>query len=112
MSQSKPKLPDDPRLPDGRNDWERRLVRTLTDYLRLNSQQVNDLATGRLEANFNADSAIPSSGLFGIGDFVKKKPIVEQGSAGSKYIVYGWVCTSEGSASASSFTTVRFLTGN
>jgi hypothetical protein len=112
LAQGKPKLPDDPRLPEGRNDWERRLVRNLTEYLRTNSQQVNDIAIGRLEANFNADSAAPTSGLFAVGDFVKKKPIVEEGSAGSKYIVYGWLCTQEGSATASSFTTVRFLTGN
>src|SRR5687768_2784445 len=112
MAQAKPKLPDRLSLPAGRNDWERSVIRALTDYARLVSQQVNDLAVGRRAALFNEDSVAPTSGLYGLGDFVPKKDPAEAGSAGAKYVEWGWLCTQEGSASASSFTTVRFLTGN
>lgn len=112
MSQSKAKLPEDIRLPNPRDEWERLLIRYLTDYLRQNSQQVNDLATGRRAASFNEDSVVPTSGRFGVGDFVPKKDPAESGTASDKYVHAGWLCVQGGSASASSFIAVSWMTNN
>ena len=53
------------------------LERYLTDYLRQNSRQVNDLSTSRRAAMFNEDSVVPTSGIFTKGDFIPKKDPAE-----------------------------------
>lgn len=111
MARSESKLPEDPRLPHGKDAWQQQLIRVLTDYLRQNSRQVNDLATGRRAAQFNETSVVPTSGIFAAGDFVPKKDAIVEGTAGTQYIHYGWQCVQEGSASASSFAALRALTG-
>jgi hypothetical protein len=98
------KLPESLSLPKGRNEWEERLLRVLGDHLRKVSEQVNSLAVGRIGANYNALSAAPTSGLFAIGDFVKRVDPEVSGSA----LQVGWVCVQEGSASASSFRAVSY----
>jgi hypothetical protein len=98
------KLPESLLLPKGRNEWEERLFRVLQDHLRKVSEQVNSLTEGRIGANYNALSAAPTSGLFAIGDFVKRIDPEVSGSA----LQVGWVCVQEGSASASSFRAVSF----
>ncbi len=96
------KLPDNISLPKPRNDWERLLVKTLSDYLNTNSQLVNGISSGRMAANINAASAAPTSGLYAKGDVVPKlTPTNVVG--GSAFLQIGWICVSEGSASAASF---------
>ena len=106
------KLPEDIRLPNPRDEWERLLIRYLTDYLRQNSRQVNDLSTSRRAAMFNEDSVVPTSGIFTKGDFIPKKDPAESGTASDKYVHAGWLCVQEGSASASSFIAVSWMTNN
>jgi hypothetical protein len=106
------KLPDHLSLPRGRNEWEERLIRVLNDYTTQVSRTVNDLSTNRRAVLFNETSVAPTSGLFAKGDFVPKKDPEESGTVGDKYIMYGWLCIQEGSASASSFKAVSYMTNN
>lgn len=75
----------------------------LADIARTN-QQVNLISEGRVSAVFNATAA-PSSGTYSPGDFVRNSAPSETGSAGSKYVVLGWVYTAAG------FKDCRVLTG-
>lgn len=98
------KLPDHLNLPQGRNEWERLLVRALDQYAKQVSQTVNDLSISRRAALFNETSVAPTAGLYGKGDFIPKKDPEVSGSA----IHVGWLCIQEGSASASSFRAVSY----
>lgn len=78
--------------------------------LREHANQVNQLAEGRIVANYAAMSAIPTTGTYYQGDLVRNSLPVELGAAASKYVVYGWICTAGGTPGA--FVDCRFLTGN
>src|SRR4051812_17253263 len=95
-------LPDQIKLPKPTNDWQKLLVKTLTEYLNTNSQLVNGLSKGSLAAHINANSAAPTSGRYARGDTVLKQ-YPNAISAGTSYLHIGWICVSEGSASAASF---------
>lgn len=95
-------LPDQIKLPKPTNEWQKLLVKTLTEYLNTNSQLVNGLSKGALAARINASSAVPTGGHYAKGDTVLKQ-YPSAISAGTSYLHLGWVCVSEGSASAASF---------
>ena len=78
--------------------------------LREQAMQVNLLTEGRLAAIYNAMTAAPTSDTYAQGDFVRNSAPVEVGTAGSKYVVYGWMCVSGGTPGA--WVPCRFLTGN
>ena len=82
----------------------------LTRELREHSTQVNQLSEGRIAANYTAATAAPTTGLWAHGDFVKNSAPSELGTAGSKYVVFGFICVSGGSPGT--FVEARFLTGN
>lgn len=44
------------------------------------------------------------------GDFVRNSNPVEAGGAGSKYVVFGWICVASGTPGT--FLPIRTLTGN
>lgn len=71
--------------------------------------QINALTEGKLSAIHNGMTSAPTTGDYAVGDFVKNSAPSELGSAGSKYVIDGWVCVS---ISPLTFVQKRFLTGN
>ena len=90
------------------------LIRKLTDLFRDTSAQVNDLAEGKISAVHSARSTVPAGGTWKQGDFVRKSDPVEAGTAGSKYVIVGWVRITDGSNNVlnTDWLECRFLTGN
>lgn len=93
------KLRTDVILPDymGSDAFMRRLMQSLTDRLRETAVKVNGLASGRVAAKENTYTAAPTTGDWTQGDEVKNSAPTELGSAGSRYVVLGWVCVASGS---------------
>lgn len=69
----------------------------------------NAMAEGRIEA-VDAFDAAPAAGIWQQGDFVRKRAPIEQGVAGSKYVIYGYLCVASGTPGT--WVQARFLTGN
>lgn len=78
--------------------------------LREHADHVNRLSEGRISAKYNAVPSVPTSGDYMQGDFVANSTPSELGTAGSKYVIEGWVCVVSGSPGT--FVQKRFLTGN
>ena len=99
-----------PRFPADKNFWERKL----TDLFRDTARQVNDLSEGRVSATNNAATSVPTTGTWAAGDFVRNSAPVEAGSAGSKYVVTGWLRLTSGSNNVlnTDWVATRSLTGN
>jgi hypothetical protein len=87
---------------------------TLALLLRDFATQLNLLSEGFIRAATNAATAIPTSGSYAQGDFVRKSNLVEAGTAGAKYVVIGWLRLTNGSAHVlnTDWVTARVLTGN
>jgi hypothetical protein len=100
------KLNTDARLPQ--SDDMRALKQRLGDLQRETATQVNAMADGAISGCTNAAPAAPSGGTYARGDFVRNSAPAELGTAGSKYVVFGWLCL----AAPSTFVPMRFLTGN
>lgn len=101
------RLNTDARLPQ--NGDITSLIRRIAELQRETAALVNAVAEGRIVGAVNAATVAPTSGQYAVGDFVKNSAPSEQGTAGSKYVVEGWVCLS---ASPLTFVPKRFLTGN
>lgn len=95
-----------PRFPSDKGQMERKL----TDLFRDTASQVNDLTEGRIASVTNAATSVPTAGSFARGDFVRNKTPSEAGTAGSKYVILGWLCTVAGTPGT--FVACRALTGN
>lgn len=74
------------------------------------AKQVNALSEGRIGAFYTALTAAPTSGTWARGDFVVNSAPAEAGTAGSKYVIHGWVCVSAGTPGT--WVQARYLTGN
>lgn len=72
------------------------VVKALTQLLPDFAKQVNAVSEGRVAGSYNAAIAAPTTGLWAHGDFVRNKAPAVLGSAGSQYIVTGWMCTESG----------------
>ena len=86
------RLQDNPYLPSDLPG----LVRQIDNLWRQVATQVNQSSEGRIAAVTNADTAAPISGAWEQGDFVRNKAPGELGTAGSKYLVFGWSCITSG----------------
>lgn len=86
------------------------LVRQLTALHAQVASSVNGLSAGHVAAHASADTAAPVAGVWAAGDFVRNSAPTEAGSAGSKYVVIGWICTVAGSPGT--WLECRCLTGN
>jgi hypothetical protein len=75
-------------------------------------RQVNALSEGRVHAHYNAGTSAPSgpSTAYSLGDFARNSAPSELGSAGSKYVVMGWICVVAGTPGT--WLECRALTGN
>lgn len=58
--------------------------------------QVNGLSEGSIQATYNAYTAVPTTGTYQLGDFVKNSNPSELGGAGNKYVLIGWICVLAG----------------
>ena len=65
-----------------------------------------------MSALYQAQTAVPTTGTYAVGDFVANSAPAELGAAASKYIIDGWVCTTAGPAGTFVFKQRRSLTGN
>ena len=94
----------------------KQLVTSVYNYSRLSDivgkieTQVNLLAEGRMHGRHFTSTAIPTTGNFAVGDIVWDSAPAEAGSASSKYIRLGWICTVAGSPGT--LLEMRVLTGN
>jgi len=93
------------------NKTPRKPVDAETDvWYRQIAQQVNALSEGLILASYTALTAAPTSGTWMQGDRVKNKTPSELGTAGSKYVTLGWICTVAGTPGT--WLECRALTGN
>lgn len=74
------------------------------------ARQVNALSEGSIAGAYTARTAAPSSGTFAKGDFIRNSAPAEAGTAGSKYVITGWICTVAGTPGT--WLACRSLTGN
>jgi hypothetical protein len=95
-----------PQLPE--SEYDKELNFQLYKILRLIINQLNGLTEGQVQSVTNATAAAPTAGTYQVGDVVRNSNPGELGSAGSKYILYGWLCT----ASPLTFKELHCLTGN
>lgn len=82
----------------------------LARELREHALQVNSMAEGRLVGTYNAQTSAPTTGTHAKGDQVRNSNPSEAGSASSKYVVIGWICTVGGTPGT--WLEMRVLTGN
>jgi hypothetical protein len=106
------KVDIDPRLPivPPNNPYLTGLSRRLYELFRQISSQVNGISEGSIVASYNADTAAPTTGTYHQGDFIRNSSPTELGTAGSKYTIFGWICTVSGTPGT--WVQQRFLTGN
>lgn len=97
-----PKLSDADKVPSG-------FFKSLHDILKDIAQTTNGISEGRIEAHYNASTAAPTQGNYAVGDVVKNSTPSELGSASSKYVITGWMCTA---SDPLTFVELRSLTGN
>lgn len=102
------RLQTDPRLPLT-NDWNALRAR-LVEIFRDLTLQLNQVTEGAIYAHHNAMTGPPTTGRYLQGDYIKNKSPSEQGTAGSKYVVKGWVCVADGEPGT--WVQDRALTGN
>lgn len=105
------KLPDQPFLPVyGVAEYERRLGVRLFELFVQIARKVNGIASGSASAFDGAATAAPTSGVWAVGDQVRNQAPAELGTAGSKYVVTGWLCVAGGEPGT--WVQMRTLTGN
>lgn len=73
----------------------------------------NDWRVVKLQRDYDS-VAIPSAGTYRTGDYVKKRVPVQAGTAGSRYVVKGWIRLTDGNAHVlgTDWVEDRALTGN
>lgn len=101
------RVSQDPRLPTASSAT---FLTQLTQILREFAKQLNLLTEGKIQAVTNATTAAPTTGTYQQGDKVWNSQPTEQGSASSKYVVTGWICTVAGTPGT--WLPMRTLTGN
>jgi hypothetical protein len=80
------RLDPNPRIPaDGQP-----LNRRLSELFRAINATVNQLSENKAEARYQARDAIPTTGTYAVGDYVDNSAPTKLGTAGSRYVIYGW----------------------
>lgn len=73
--------------------------KVIQDNLNKVIDQLNNLSDGSLVANTSAFTGPPtgiSSVSYAQGDFIKNSAATVLGTAGSQYVILGWVCVAPG----------------
>jgi len=104
------RLTEQPILPDGPvTTYDRRLSLRLFELVKAINIKVNALALGRVSGTDGAMTSPPAAGEWAQGDWVRNAAPTEAGSAGSRYVVTGWMCVAAGSPGT--WVQTRVLTG-
>jgi hypothetical protein len=83
---------------------------TFSEILGAIETAYNLLAEDKIVAHYRAYTAAPTTGDWAQGDFVRNSAPSELGSASSKYVILGWICTVSGTPGT--WLQCRVLTGN
>lgn len=102
------RLEENPQLPIGQDPKDLNFV--LSRLFRNIAQKVNQIGDGRIAGSDFTAASIPTTGMFKQGDVIKNSAPVEAGTAGSKFVVLGWVCVAGGTPGT--LLPIRALTGN
>lgn len=103
--------PFDPRLPiPPDDDYLKRLNFRLIQVLMDLGQRVDLMSSGYISGTRNTATTPPTTGTWAGGDVVRNSNPSEAGTAGSKYVLYGWECVIAGTPGA--WREMRMLTGN
>lgn len=86
------------------------LVRQIDSLYRQTATQLNQLSEGSVYAATNAATAAPTTGTHQHGDFIRNSAPTQLGTAGSQYVILGWICTLQGTPGT--WQQCRALTGN
>ena len=84
----------------------------MAELMRIIEDAVNKLSEGRIYQHYNAASAAPTGTTvaYQVGDKVWNISPTPAGSAGSEYVVTGWICVAAGTPGT--WREMRVLTGN
>lgn len=82
---------------------------TLFDIVSAIETQLNQLTEGRIYAKHAASTAAPVVGTWAIGDKIDNSAPSVLGSAGSQYVIIGFVCVASGTPGT--WVEMRTLTG-
>lgn len=105
------RLEENPALPPNpETAYEKSLNFVLVRLLKNIAAKVNAIGDGRLVGSDLVATAVPTTGTYATGDFVKNSSPSELGTAGSKYYIDGWKCLAGGTPGT--FVQKRCLTGN
>lgn len=87
------------------------LIRHLNEEWRSAITQLNQLSEGQINAATNAAPAPPTGSVvnYNQGDFIRNSAPTVLGTAGSQYVVMGWVCVASGAPGT--WVASRTLTG-
>lgn len=100
------KLNETPQIPTNPgSDYDKRIGLFLVDALRRVAVKVNQMASGNA-SGFDGGATVAPTAAGNQGDFVRNLAPAELGTAGSKYVIEGWVYV------GSAWLQKRFLTGN
>ena len=89
-------LTERPNLPSVTDQrWPEKLNFQLTGLL-ADTNRVLNLLTGRRMSVVLALTSAPTAGLWGLSDEVRNSNPQETGTAGSKYVLRGWICVAAG----------------
>lgn len=72
--------------------------------------QVNATSEGQIQGAYNALTSPPTTNSYKQGDFIRNSAPIELGTAGSKYVITGWICSVSGTPGT--WLQCRSLTGN
>jgi hypothetical protein len=102
---------NDPRFPvKTESAYDKDLNVALYRTIREIQTQLNALSEDKAIAHYGAMTSVPTTGTWSIGDEVKNSAPAEAGTAGSKYVITGWICTVSGTPGT--WLQQRTLTGN
>jgi hypothetical protein len=66
------------------------LNRRLSELFRAINATVNKLSENKAEARYQARDTMPTTGAYAKGDYVDNSDPAKLGTAGSRYVIYGW----------------------
>lgn len=81
----------------------------IRSYLNRIVRTFNQVAGGNVSGYYTSGSASPTGGTWAAGDQVRNTAPAEAGTAGSKYVITGWICVTGGTPGT--WKEMRTLTG-
>ncbi|KPF66135.1 hypothetical protein IP84_17045 [beta proteobacterium AAP99] len=91
------------------SDYDRRLYQVLYKFTKDVAVKVNQIADGRFAGFDLSATAAPTTGTWFRGDQVKNSAPSVLGTAGSRYVIVGWICVTGGQPGT--WAEMRTLTG-